>query len=306
MVNEEYLENRYIKTKNKYRKIVSYKSGENKLRQRHEEIAKYLSENIDMSIFSKAYVEKSSIIKNARCHMYNDIFILFDVKDFFPSINHDYLAKQIYKYLARKVDVTLSSCYKLVEICSCSSKGLPLGLVTSPVLSNIYMKEFDNILYGRLKGFQLDNIIYTRYADDIYISYKAKEIDEKVFESIKEEVDCQLKRIGLRSNKKKEKVINISSGGHVKVTGISIIVDEKNYRRLSVGRKKKDQLFNDAISYVTKLKTNNEEALRIKGYEAFVLSVEGKRYEECYSINMKNLCKQMGYSSLHDLIHNMM
>ena len=34
------------------------------------------------------------------------------------------------------------------------------------------MKEFDNIFYGRLKELGQSNIIYTRYADDITVSYK--------------------------------------------------------------------------------------------------------------------------------------
>lgn len=80
-----------------------------------------------------------------------------------------------------------------------NDKGLPLGLVTSPILSNIYMKEFDNIIYGKLKKMGLDNIIYTRYADDIVISFKAEKIDPDINVNIKECVIRCLKQVHLKS-----------------------------------------------------------------------------------------------------------
>ena len=180
MNKELFLEEKYIKTKKKYRKIVTYVDGENLLREKHERIVSLLKQECSDSIFAKAYIEHSSIVKNAKAHMYNDIFLFFDVKDFFPSISHNYLIQRLYKELNNKGNAGINSCSKLVELCSVNDKGLPLGLVTSPILSNIYMKEFDNIIYGKLKKMGLDNIIYTRYADDIVISFKAEKIDPDI------------------------------------------------------------------------------------------------------------------------------
>lgn len=302
MNKESYLEEKYIKTKNKVRKITTYRDGENALRKRHEDIAALLEEKCMPSVFAKAYAKNSSIVKNARAHMYNDIFLFFDVKNFFPSLNHNYLAKQLYRELKKKGDVSLNSCHKLVRLCSVNKKGLPLGLVTSPVLSNIYMKEFDNILYGKLKKLGLENVIYTRYADDIVISYKSGEDSFEGAERIKELVYERLRKIGLKSNEKKEKVRSIRRGGHVRITGVTITRDDDNYRKLSVGRKKKDGLYRDAVQYVQGEETDRQKALKIKGYEAFVLAVEGRSYEECFSENMMQVVKEMGYASLHDLI----
>ena len=301
MNKEKYLEEKYIKTKNKVRKITTYREGENPLRKRHEEIEKFLTENCRVSIFAKAYTEKSSIVKNARSHMYNDIFLFFDVKNFFPSINHNYLAKQLYRELKRNNRVTLNSCSRLVELCSVGQKGLPLGLVTSPILSNIYMKEFDNILYGWLKKLDLDNVIYTRYADDIIISYRGERIRQ---EEIKAVVYKGLDRVGLKSNTKKERVFEIKKGGHVRITGVNVTRDDTDYRRLSVGRKRKDELYDQAVKYVMEEKQDQAEALKIKGYEAFVLSVEGENYETCFSEKMLEVIEALGYHSLHELIGN--
>lgn len=299
MNKEKYLEEKYIKTKNKVRKITTYKDGENPLRKRHEEIERFLTENCRISIFAKAYTEKSSIVKNAQAHMYNDIFMFFDVKNFFPSINHNYLAKQLYRELKKNNNVTLNSCSRLVELCSTGQKGLPLGLVTSPVLSNIYMKEFDNILYGWLKKLDLTNVIYTRYADDIIISYKGDTIRDREVRAI---VYRALARVGLKSNPGKERVFDIKKGGHVRITGVNVTRDDEDYRRLSVGRKRKDELYGQAVRYVMEGKSDQAEALKIKGYEAFVLSVEGENYEKCFSDKMLAVIETLGYHSLHELI----
>lgn len=304
MNKEECLEEKFIRTKNKVRKITTYRDGDNPLRTRHEEIVQFLSKNCKVSIFAKAYAEHSSIVKNAKAHMYNDVFLFFDVKNFFPNINHNYLSNRLFKELNRKNSVSFNSCSKLVKLCSVGDKGLPLGLVTSPLLSNIYMKESDNILYGKLKKLKLENLIYTRYADDMVISFKTERDCTSDIERIRILVYDILGKIGLKSNDKKERVFFIQKGGHVKITGVNITRDNENYRRLSVGRKKKDELYIESIQYIQNKVHNEQKALKIKGYEAFVLSVEGRNYENCFSEKMNTVIKDLGYESLHELISN--
>ena len=169
---DEQLVVKYIKTKNKVRKIVTYREcGE--LRRYHEAVVKYLNSNVSNSIFAKAYVPKSSIYKNAHAHMYNDIFLKMDIKDFFPSINHKKLAECLYFEINKKTSISRKECYDIVRKCSVGNKGLPLGLVSSPALANLYLKEFDGLLYGRIRNIGLNNPIYTRYADDMIISFKS-------------------------------------------------------------------------------------------------------------------------------------
>ena len=88
---DEQLTVKYIRTKSKVRKIVTYKEQDGELRRYHEEVAKFLNKNVKQSVFAKAYTPRSSIYKNARAHMYNDIFLKMDIKNFFPNINHKYL-----------------------------------------------------------------------------------------------------------------------------------------------------------------------------------------------------------------------
>ena len=63
MNKELFLEEKYIKTKKKYRKIVTYVDGENLLREKHERIVSLLKQECSDSIFAKAYIEHSSIVK---------------------------------------------------------------------------------------------------------------------------------------------------------------------------------------------------------------------------------------------------
>lgn len=96
----------------------------------------------------------------------------------------------------------------------------------------------------------------------------------------------------LKSNENKERVYDIRKGGHVRITGINVIVENDNYRKLTVGRKRKDRLYNDVMSYYMQQIKDREKALSIKGNESFILSVEGKEYEKCYSENMKKVINE--------------
>ena len=99
-------------------------------------------------------------------------FIKMDIKSFFSNINHSKLAETLYYEINKNTKISRKECYDVVRKCSVGDKGLPLGLVSSPILANLYLKEFDGLIYGRVKKMGLSNVIYTRYADDMVISYK--------------------------------------------------------------------------------------------------------------------------------------
>lgn len=308
-VQTNYYQIKYIKTKKKTRKIVTYKESFHEFRIQHEKIADFINKNFMPSLFSKAYIKNTSIYHNALPHMYNDFFILLDIKDFFNSINHKLLIDLLYYELNKQKKNTINKleCGKIVSTCSISKKGLPLGFITSPTLSNIYMKQFDNILYGKLKKLKLKNVIYTRYADDLVISFKRDVLldPNKSVEEIINQVKSLLFRYKLKLNNSKTKVINFEETNHVKITGVNIIRDSSNYRKLSIGRKIKNDLFHKAIKCYEVNNTNKYDIMKIKGLESFILSIEKKGYEETYSKNMRAKIKNLGFNSLHELINNL-
>lgn len=295
---------KYIKTKNKVRKIVTYtENGE--LRRYHGAVVRYLEKYTINSIFAKAYVPQSSIFKNAKAHMYNDVFVKMDIKNFFPNINHKYMAECLFFELNKNTKISRKECYDIVKKCSVGEKGLPLGLVSSPALANLYLKEFDGLLYGELKKMEIANPIYTRYADDLVISFKSGANDSEKIDDIKVEVRRLLKKVHLSLNEKKTKCYTLNRSNHVRITGISITRDENNYRHISVGRKLKNQIFWDAINMHDQDMKNYKEIERLKGLFSFVLSIEKKDIDNCYSENMKQLIRKRGYDNLRDLIKDL-
>lgn len=295
---------KYIRTKNKVRKIVTYaENGE--LRRYHKEVVKYLDKYAKNSIFAKAYVPKSSIYKNAAAHMYNDVFIKMDIKNFFPSINHRYMAECLFFELNKATQISRRECYDIVRKCSVDEKGLPLGLVSSPALANLYMKEFDGLLYGKLKKMGLSNPIYTRYADDLVISFKTDKNDFEKIDDIKTEVRSLLNRVHLTLNERKTKYYTLNKSNHVRITGISITKDENNYRHISVGKKLKNQIFWDAINMYDQKVKDYAKIEHLKGVFSFALSIEKTDIEDCYSENMRQLLEARGYDSLTEMIKNL-
>ena len=298
---EEELVVKYIKRKNKIRKIVTY-ADQSELRRYHEAVVDFLRKNTYDSIFAKAYVPKSSIYKNAEAHLYNDIFVKVDIKNFFPSINLKIMEKQLFKEISKNSEISRFECHEIVSKCSCSDIGLPLGLVSSPSLANIYLKEFDGILYGKLKKINLDNPIYTRYADDLVISFKANNEYESIVADIIKLIDELLSKYKLKRNKEKTQVVNINISNHVRITGVSVVKKEDGIRCISVGRKTKNELFWKAIELYDAEKKDYPEIIRLKGMLSFVMSVEKRGIENTYSANMMDMLNQRGAKSVKELI----
>ena len=87
---------RHIRTKNKVRRITTYRSVDCQLRNKHTQIHDFIEARFIPSVFSKGYVKNRSIYHNALSHMYNDYFLLLDIKDFFPHICHAQLTEKLY------------------------------------------------------------------------------------------------------------------------------------------------------------------------------------------------------------------
>ena len=298
----------YIPKPKGYRKIVTYKFKDGALYHFHEQANISLQKRLKQSIFAKAYIRKRSIITNARAHMYNDIFISMDIKDFFQSISHQRLIEVLYYEINKNYvqHFSKAQCEELVKSCSTSNKGIAIGLKPSPILANIYLKDFDGILYGWLKQLGLKNIIYTRYADDLMISYKSDQKGHlKVNDEIIFKVAELLKKNYLYVNDRKTRIINLNISNHVRVTGINITKDANNFRTLTIGRKLKNELYHRALKLCQQQEKNEDwwtEANKIRGLQSFILSVEGKNYQQAYSNKMITVVNEMGYVTLKDMI----
>lgn len=300
--------------KGSYRKITTYKTMDCDLYRFHQNANISLQKYLIHSDFAKAYIKGRSIITNARAHLYNDIFVSLDIENFFPSIQLGRLSEILFYELNRKSiqRFTKAQCTELVYSCSNSKKGIAIGLKPSPILANIYLKEFDGILYGRIKNMGLDNPIYTRYADDIVISYRQSVESQLDIERINIQIISMvrelLKRYGLELNKKKKRIVNLSVSNHVRITGINISKDVNNYRKLTVGRKTKNELYYQAINLLKGKNPASDNFIlkkRLKGLQSFILSVEGPDYQNTYSNTMKSVFTEKGYKTIKDYIDSL-
>lgn len=79
-----------------------------------------------------------------------------DIKKFFANIDHQILKQILAKYISDQEILWL-----LDRVIDSHNPGLPLGNLTSQLLVNIYMNEFDQFVKHQLKARH-----YIRYADD--------------------------------------------------------------------------------------------------------------------------------------------
>lgn len=79
---------------------------------------------------------------------------------------------------------------KIIEACFYEGR-LPIGFITSPVLSDIYLTSVD-MKYSKVKAFT-----YTRYADDFIISSNK---DMKVLEDARTDLENELASLCLELN----------------------------------------------------------------------------------------------------------
>ena len=104
-----------------------------------------------------------------------------DIRKFFASINHEILMKILKQYISDKnilwlLENVIGSFHSTKP-----GIGLPLGNLTSQLLVNIYMNEFDQFVKHKLKA-----KFYVRYADDFVIFSESRKWLELKIPAIKD------------------------------------------------------------------------------------------------------------------------
>ncbi len=160
----------------------------------------------------KRYVAKAS------CNDTKTVWALkCDIKKFFANINHQILFSILEKRISgpkilrllREVVGSFCSDLPIHQLSptgeyKCMYKGLPLGNLTSQLLVNIYMNEFDQYVKHKLKA-----KYYIRYADDFVILSRDKFELEKRLRYIVVFLHEELK---LELHPKKVSISTIASG----------------------------------------------------------------------------------------------
>lgn len=181
-------------------------------------IAEVILSTEPVSKHAMAYRYGASVQKNAKPHVGAKKILKLDILHFFDSIYYSTVKEKVFtaERFSEPVRVLLTMlCYH--------KDALPQGAPTSPVITNIIMRDFDEMAWAWCAE---RGIRYTRYCDDMTFS---GDFDEN-------EVECfvrgELRPYGFVLNRRKTAVI--TSDKRQTVTGI--VVNEKlnvssDYRR---------------------------------------------------------------------------
>ena len=177
-----------------------------RLKRVQREILQHLLSKEKISPYATAYRKGKKLADNASPHVGHLYLLKMDVSDFFGSITFRQVLSCAFpstRYSAQCGVILASLCTK--------DGFLPQGAPTSPALSNLVMKNFDEHMGAWCEE---RGIAYTRYCDDLTFSadYPLVSLSYKVSE--------MLSRWGFRVNEEKTKFIYRSSCQ--RVTGLCV------------------------------------------------------------------------------------
>ncbi len=216
-------------------------------------------QHLPVSKYAKAYRPRITIKQNALPHIGKKFLLKMDIKDFFPGITFTRVYGAAFNTsLFPKYIGTL-----LTTLC-CKDDCLPQGAPTSPALSNLVMKSFDEYLG---KWCEEKGIAYTRYCDDLTFS------SDKPLYGVYLKAKYMLENMGFEVNEKKTKFI--SSNNRQTVTGLTV------NKKLNVSSVYKREL-RQKVYYV--LKYGPKTAILRGGHEDYILGGETLNVDYLYHL----------------------
>ena len=226
--------------------------------------------HLPVSPYATAYLPGKSLADNAAPHVGHKYLLKMDITDFFGSIT----------YLQAISAAFPSTLYPpqigaiLTNLC-CYKDALPQGAPTSPGLSNVVMRHFDDTLGGWCKQ---HGIVYTRYCDDLTFS------SDKPLYHVYQKVKKKLEDYGFEVNESKTHFL--TNGNRQTVTGltvnekVSIPIDYKRQLRQDVYYAVKfglgDSIRRGNKPYLTHRQTPDVDRYynHLKGQLNYVLQIE--------------------------------
>jgi len=163
----------------------------------------------------------------------NLFFIKADIKNFFPTIEHDKLLNLLKKrelcpYTLHLIQELLKNptvpenCKRINREKYVNNTGTPQGLSISSILSDIYLTDIDSFFKS-----QSQEISYFRYVDDILLLVR----NENDITRLKKSLESEFEKIGLSLNPDKNDYGQIQKGftflGY-KISHPTITVKDKN------------------------------------------------------------------------------
>lgn len=123
-----------------------------------------------------SYRKGTSTLDAIEAHKDNKYFFQTDIKSFYSSINKDLIKRTILNSFDNIPVLEFEKYLDVVLKYFSFDDVLPTGFSVSPIISNSILFEFDNEFENYCNE---NNIVYTRYSDDIIVS-SMNEIDESI------------------------------------------------------------------------------------------------------------------------------
>jgi hypothetical protein len=150
---------------------------------------------------SHAYVPgKSNHSRNKQIEQLNHVFnhsLKLDVKSFFDSIDQTILKSKMLKAMGSEITEVIFAAITTDRVYNGElqkrENGIPFGSSFTPILSNLYLNDFDHWLEAK-------GVAFTRFSDDIQIFSHSKEKLVSTQEAIKQYLKENLK-LTLNENK---------------------------------------------------------------------------------------------------------
>lgn len=224
------------------------------------QIAAKLFTNEELPQCATAYIINKGILANAMPHVGREIVVKMDIRKFFDHITYPMVKERVFA-----ADKYSESLRILLSILCVYRHAVPQGAPTSPMISNMVLREFDIEVNEWCTS---RDITYTRYCDDMTFSgdFNPDELIPYVKDKLLEQ--------GFFINPRK--TVILKNGQRKSVTGIT--VNEK----VSVCRKYKKQLRQELYycqkyglkEHIKTIAKNENYGSVLLGRINYVLSVE--------------------------------
>jgi len=246
------------------------------LKQVQKKLQGFLDNNASINSCAHGFRRNRSVVTNALPHIGNQVVIKLDIKSFFDSITYKQVLDVYIKALKKhdywntygrlRIDGGLKKLTKELSSLSWQPSGVPQGAPTSPVIANSILEFFDQ----RVFGFVYSNAgSYTRYADDITISYPTD--DPALVRRTIKFVEERLRDHGFKLNKKKAKLNVLRPHQSQKICGITI-----NDQRPTISRKQRKLLraIKHRIENGDEATLSEDQAVGLEAYYNFVMTFD--------------------------------
>lgn len=223
-----------------------------------------------------AYVRKRSTVDAVKRHQYNESkwFGKYDLSNFFGSTSPEFVEKmfsmifpfsEVMKNPEGKEQLTTALSLAFLD------GDLPQGTPISPIITNLMMIPIDFTLSKKLRQFEKQKFIYTRYADDFLISSRYDFDFKKIENLIVDTLRSFNAPFSIKSSKTR---YGSSSGSN---WNLGVMLNREN--KLTIGYKKKRQFQAMLASYVMDKQNGVNWDLNdvqvLEGYRNYYRMIEG-------------------------------